>query len=111
MTVTTTSSTSGNTTITNLRTGQVVVQHYYNTWYPLCASTAEWIAEDFGSSDGSGSLPFADFGSVSIRDTQAQGSSGTITAASSDIVNMVINGAYKISCGANQNGVKCDYVN
>lgn len=111
MTVTATSATSGNTTVTNLRTGQTVSQQYYNTGYPLCGSTAEWIVEDYGSSDGSGPVPFADFGSVTFRNTYASGNNGNYNAAGANIVNLYINGSPKTDCGSNSNGVLCNYVN
>lgn len=110
MTVSASSATSGNTTMTNLRTGQTVSQQYYNTGYPLCGATAEWIVEDYGNDNGQGQVPFANFGSVTFQNTYASGPDGNYNAAGSNIVNMYINGRQKTDCGANQNGVLCNYV-
>lgn len=67
------SATSGTAYINNLSNGQSVSQPITSS-SSLCQENAEWIVEDF--EEGSGLVPFADFGSVTFSNAVASTSGG-----------------------------------
>ncbi|KAG9313784.1 peptidase A4 family-domain-containing protein [Chiua virens] len=86
VTVTASSTTSGNATIENLTNGRTVSTSL-NSTSPLCKQNAEWIVEDF-QMDG-GLVSFANFGTVTFTDAKATGQSGTsYTPSGATLVNI-----------------------
>lgn len=108
MTVNAWTSTSGNATLENLTTGQMVHRDFYNQ-AALCGEDAEWVLEDFGDYNG-GHVPLVNFGEVDILDTWAWGNNGWSNTDGANIVNLEIDGRQRSSCGSNANGVRCDYL-
>jgi hypothetical protein len=66
--------TTGKITIRNYGPNGGYMQYYLTNSVPLCELNAEWMVEDF--SDGSGQVPFADFGSVTFTDALVRTSTG-----------------------------------
>ncbi|CEJ89442.1 hypothetical protein VHEMI05285 [[Torrubiella] hemipterigena] len=102
-------STSGRVMIENLTTGQ----SDYRTFQgmnnnQLCRSDAAWIV---GTPTYNGQqMQLANFGTIDITNTQAQGDHGTMGAAGGNIVNIYQNGYQRTSCGAKNDGMECRYV-
>ncbi|KAF4622679.1 hypothetical protein G7Y89_g14348 [Cudoniella acicularis] len=71
--VTSSSSTSGNAVIENISTGQTVTQSLTSS-YALGGQNAEWIVEDY--EENGGLVTFADFGTVTFTNAVAKYSSG-----------------------------------
>ncbi|KID82543.1 acid protease B [Metarhizium guizhouense ARSEF 977] len=80
------SATSGNATLENLSTGQVVAREFYGQ-APLCGTDADFVLEDFGDYTG-GHVPLANFGQIDIWNTWAYGSSGWVDAEGASIVRL-----------------------
>ena len=109
MTVYASSTSSGNSTLENLTTGQTSSMQFSNQQY-LCNTDAEWIVEDFGEDNG-GHVPLTDFERIILYNTQADSSnSGTTNTNGARIVNLGIDGRTRSRCGSNFNDVQCDYV-
>ncbi|OAQ63643.1 acid protease B [Pochonia chlamydosporia 170] len=108
MTVNAWTTTSGNSTLENLTTGQTVVQTFSNQ-AALCNTDAEFVLEDFGDGNG-GHVPLVNFGEIDIYNTSAYGRNGWVNAQGANIVNLEIDGRVRSSCGSNANGVRCDYL-
>lgn len=108
MSVYATSATSGNTTIENLTNGQSQSHTFSNQQYSLCQTNAEWIIEDYLSSNAR--VDFVDFGSLQFTDTAAYGSNGEVTPQGAKIYNVEIDNENKTDCSSDANGVKCTYV-
>ncbi|KAF5126233.1 Scytalidopepsin B [Metarhizium anisopliae] len=98
------SATSGNTTLENLSTGQVVARELYGQ-APLCGTDADFVLEDFGDYTG-GHVPLVNFGEIDIWNTWAYGSSGWVGAEGASIVNLEIDNRVRSRCGSNANGVR-----
>ncbi|GAD95948.1 aspergillopepsin-2 precursor, putative [Paecilomyces variotii No. 5] len=95
VTVTATSTSTGNTIVENLTRG-TIIGHTWDTESPvLCEATAEWIVEDFtDTSNGSEYLaPFANYGSVTFTDNSAIANGQIFGVSNAQIVNMVQNGS------------------
>ena len=106
LTVAATSTTSGTATIENLTNNQTVSKSLTST-SPLCQQNAEWIIEDYMA--GSGQASFADFGTVTFTDAEANGT-GTYTPSGAMIVDMKQNGQVLTSVSTSGSSVTIEYV-
>ncbi|KOS23211.1 Aspergillopepsin-2 [Escovopsis weberi] len=111
MVVNATSRTSGVAILQNLSTGASVSHSFSGRAVQgsLCQTDAEWIVEDFES--GGSLVQFANFGSVTFTGASATGSSGTVTPAGSDILDIRTSaGQVLTDCSASGSTVSCRYI-
>lgn len=83
LTVTAQTRTSGTVTLINNSKGKSVTKSITSP-YALCEQDAEWIVEDF--EEGSGLVPFADFGTVIFTNAEAITNNGTVVYPSEGTV-------------------------
>jgi len=89
LTATVISDTEGTLTIDNKSTGQTVSKTVSSS-SRLCQENAEWIVEDFEECEGDDCelVPFANFGTVVFTGASATTSSGTVTPADAQVLDI-----------------------
>ena len=108
VTVTATSTTGGTAEITNESTGQTV-SHTFSGQPALCEYDAEWIVEDFSTTDGL--VPFADFGSVTFTGAAAGTTSGsTVGPSGAELIDIVQDNTILTSVSTGSDSVTVSYV-
>ena len=106
LTVTASSTTSGNATVENQTRNQTVSQRL-NSTAALCLRNAEWIVEDF---ELSGALsPFANFSAVTFTNAEATGNQ-TLTPLGATTVNIQQNDQILTSVLTSESCVTIQYV-
>lgn len=99
-----TSKTTGTAILQNLSTGKKVTHQFKNTPSTLCETDVEWIVEDFAGD-------LVDFGTITFTNNTAHGSSGTITPAGADVLDIRPDGgSVETSCSISGTDVTCSYV-
>ncbi|KAJ4371377.1 hypothetical protein N0V83_004594 [Neocucurbitaria cava] len=97
--------------LTNASTGKSVSHTFSSSSTPssLCETNAEWIVEAF--QENGSQVDLADFGTVTFTGASATGSSGTITPANAEILDISPDGGETVytSCSASGSTVKCTY--
>ncbi|KAI1787358.1 aspergillopepsin [Ganoderma leucocontextum] len=108
VTVTATSTTGGTAEITNESTGETV-SHTFSGQPALCEYDAEWIVEDFSSTDGL--VPFADFGNVTFTGASAGTVGGTTVGPSgAELIDIMQDDQVLTSVSTGSNSVTVSYV-
>ena len=110
MTAAATSTTAGKVTLVNNTKKKTVTHSFSSESAALCETNAEWIVEDF--EEGSGMVPFANFGTVTFTGASVTTTSGsTIGVSGADIMDIRQNNVVYTSCSTSgSNSVTCSYV-
>ncbi|KAF8128718.1 peptidase G1 [Boletus edulis] len=104
--VTATSTTSGNVQVENLSNGQSASQQLSSA-YALCGQNAEWIVEDFN--ENGTPVPFANFGTVTFWDAAATGT-GTYTPDGAVIMEIYQNNQVLTSASTGNSYLTVQYI-
>jgi len=107
VTVTASSKTGGTATIKN-NTKNKSVSHTFSGQPSLCEYNAEWIVEDF--EEGSGMVPFANFGTVEFTGASATHSGSSVSPSGSDILDIKQNNKVLTSVSSSGSSVTISYV-
>ncbi|KAJ3472051.1 hypothetical protein NLG97_g11330 [Lecanicillium saksenae] len=76
----------------------------------LCLTDAEWIVEQFTDTSSGNHVNLANFGTIDITNTRADGNRGTVGANGGQIVEIYDGNQQMTSCGTNNYGVECRYI-
>lgn len=101
---------SGKVLLENLTTGQSDYRTFNGMNAVLCLTDAEWIVEQFTDTSSGNHVYLANFGTIDITNTQAQGNRGTVGANGGRIVEIYDGNQQMTSCGTNNYGVECRYI-
>ncbi|KAK1239797.1 hypothetical protein MKX08_007239 [Trichoderma sp. CBMAI-0020] len=109
---------SGSAILDNLSTGQSV-SHIFTSAEapldaPLCQKSIEWIVEDYNNSGGNdtGIVASPDYGTITIRDALAQGSTGEVTPEGGELIELFDTRTSTVlsQCSIENEEVVCKYV-
>lgn len=99
----------GKAIVENLTTGKSASHSFSNESDVLCETNAEWIVEDFSSSDSL--VPFADFDTVTFTDASVTTGSGKVGVTGATIMDIRQNNKILTKCGTSgSSSVTCSYV-
>ncbi|CAL5874387.1 uncharacterized protein PFLUO_LOCUS8683 [Penicillium psychrofluorescens] len=101
------STSTGNATIENTSSGQVVSHSFTGgVEGDLCEYNAEWIVEDFSSG---GLVPFADFGTVTFSNAMASDGGSTVGPSGASIMDIQQNNTVLTTSSISGNSVIVQY--
>lgn len=99
-----TTKTVGVLTLENLTSGKKATHTFKTAPAPLCETDADWIVEDFAGN-------LAGFSEITFTNNSARTSSGTITPAGGDILDIrTSQRGVETDCGLSGNNVYCKYL-
>ncbi|KAM0449947.1 hypothetical protein ACHAPV_006862 [Trichoderma viride] len=109
---------SGSAILDNLSTGQSVSHTFTNADAPpdapLCQKSVDWIVEDYNNSGGNdtGIVASPDYGTITIRNASAQGSTGKVTPEGGELIELfdTRTSTVLLQCSVENEEVICKYV-
>jgi hypothetical protein len=109
---------SGSAILDNLSTGQSVSHTFTSADAPpdapLCQKSVEWIVEDYNNSGGNdtGIVASPDYGTITIRNASAQGSTGKVTPEGGELIELFDTRTSTVlsQCSTENEEVTCKYV-